>query len=223
MNAGAVTKAEMAARLTLAVHVALREHPDDFKAGAGWYPAQRAELARVAEAAGLPAETVAAAAATLSPAGAWSTLMERLPNFLRDVGSDNARPQFPTYGANREKAAAIVRAGAGVAACTGTKVSTFAKALWGDDTAVTVDRHAAELALGFRPRTLGRPLVSRIAAAYTAVAVDFGLTPRDLQAALWVAKVGMGGDAGGARLKAAEDSLDDGPDRCDPFALEAGR
>jgi hypothetical protein len=78
-----------------------------------------------------------------------------------------------------------------------------------------VPLHAAELALGYMPRAIPKGLYTAIAAAYDGAYYALGkeaiASPRDLQAALWTAKVGMGGDAGGRIAKRYADAMDSGP------------
>lgn len=204
--AGNVLEAERESRKTLT--------PRGRSLALAWYRMERARLeaitAEVREERGhnpipgfgddLRPETVIAAAATLSPATSWHALVVDLPTFVALALDGDPAPPFATYGAQRVKAARIVQDGLGVSAVTGPKVSAFARALAGDGSAVVVDRHAARIALGL-PGTDGRFGVSlalgdRIRAAYTLAAGRLGLEPAGLQALVWVARVGFGGEYG---------------------------
>lgn len=169
-----------------------------------WYRIERARLevtaSEVREARGLrpedlPAETVIAVAATLSPATSWHHLMADLPAFLLAALDGDPVPPFATYGSQRAKASRIVRERLGVSAVTGPKVSAFARALLGDASAVVVDRHAARIALG-DDRIIKVPLATlrAVQSAYVVAAARIGVDPAGLQALVWVARVGFGGE-----------------------------
>lgn len=196
--AGRILGAERASRRTLTAEgraVAL-----------AWYRVERGRLEIIAwevrDARGLRSddltpETVIAAAATLSPATSWHLLVADLPAFILAALDGDPCPPFATYGAQRSKAARIVRDRLGVSAVTGPKVSAFARALAGDVSAVVVDRHAARIALGDdRITVVPQAVLRAVQDAYTLAASRVGVDPAGLQALVWVARVGFGGEYG---------------------------
>lgn len=171
--------------------------PADTLQALSWYRIEAERLARMASELALPVATVIAAAATLSPATSWHLLMLDLPRFLREALAGVEKPASATYGANRSKAARIVRDRLGIGAVTGPKVSAFARALSGDPSAVVVDRHAARIATGEDDRATVPALMYRACArAYRRVAERAGVEPAGLQALVWTARVGFGGAYG---------------------------
>lgn len=195
--------AEYSARIILAERASRRKLTVNERARAlGWYRIEANRLEGIAfevreEGAELSARTAIAAAATLSPATSWHHLVADLPAFLESALHGDPLPPFATYGAQRRKAAAIVRRGLGVDAVTGPKVSAFARALSGDEQSVVVDRHAARIATG--DDSLAGVTLAQLRAiqdAYRLAASRLGLRPAGLQALVWTARVGFGGEYG---------------------------
>lgn len=202
--------AEYSLRVLAAERASRRRLSADERARAlAWYRIERGRLEGIAfdlrrargramgDVDGLTDLTVIAAAATLSPATSWHLLVADLPEFLHAALEGDPVPPFATYGAQRMKAARIVREGRGVDAVTGPKVSAFARALAGDAAAVVVDRHAARIALGDDTVTdvaLGE--LRAIQDGYRLAASRLGLAPAGLQALVWVSRVGFGGECG---------------------------
>ena len=170
-----------------------------------WYAAQRLVLERIAVEAGVLPEVVIHAAATLSPATAWTGVVRDLPGFVRAALAGDPVPPFATYGRQRMLAAAIVWHGLdATGGASGPKIRPFALALLGDSSQVVVDRHVARYALDLPDRIDVTVRERRaIVDAHRVVGTALGIPPRDLQSLLWVARVGYGGDPGGALLKAS--------------------
>jgi len=198
-------------RLALQAKRARNAHPDLWSEGVSWYRIEAARLAGMALALGVPAGLLTAAAAALSPGNSWSVLLDRLPDFVHAVraGEGNCKawpPSFPTYTANRWKALRLVQGvSAPEAEVRGRKVRAFYEALTGDTYAVVLDRHSSRHALDKEALTAGEHRAA--VEAFRRVAASLGVSPRDLQAALWTVDVGAGGDAGGARAKAGQRGL----------------
>jgi hypothetical protein len=172
--------------------------------GPAWYDVERTTwIADAARSSGRSIECVATVAAVLSPATGWSLVKRELAGFIGRALAGDPCPRFPTYSAQRVLAARVAVGNLGPDAARGPKVGPFARALCGDLDAVVIDRHSARLALGdFRGDGVSARQ-SRIAAeAHRRAARVLKLSPRDLQALLWVAAVGFEGDTGGARTKA---------------------
>lgn len=166
--------------------------------GRDWYPRELARISAIGEAHGVDVDTAVAVAAVLSPATPWVGLVGRLGAFLAAALAGDPRPDFPTYGRQRELAASIARARSGVTLVSGPKVRPFALALLGDGDAVVIDRHAARIARVCAVNELPTP--GQLTAArhgYRMAARELDVPPRDLQAAVWVwalgaAKAGAG-------------------------------
>ena len=202
---------DYSARIRLA-EMASRDVLSEYGRGValGWYRIERARLEVIASDIraergmapdDLPAATVIAAAATLSPATSWAHLMADLPAFIAAALDGHGAPPFATYGAQRVKAAKIVRDRLGIEAVTGPKVSAFARALSGDASAVVIDRHAARIATGDDTVVgVGLAELRAMQEAYGRVAESLSLEPSGLQALVWVARVGFGGEYGNSPI-----------------------
>lgn len=184
--AGRLLGLERASRRTLSI----QERAD----ARTWYVAQRLWLERIAAELDLPAETVIAAAAILSPATSWHALVVDLPCFLRAAADGDPFPPFATYGRQRILAALVVRWRQGIERVSGPKVRPFALALMGDPTQVVVDRHVIRYSLDI-PDAISVNVSERkaIQDAHRVVGTALGIAPRDLQSLLWVARVGYHG------------------------------
>lgn len=169
--------------------LAVRLRPD-LLSRAPWYRVEGDRIREVALAEGVDPARAVMAAAVLSPAVQWESLVRRLPAFLRafraaaELGAERTTlpPSFPGYGRNVRKAWRVL---AGDAQPTGPKVSRFALNLAGDDSPVTVDRWAAR-ACGL-PDSGPRSWYLRVEGAYRDAAARLRLPPSRVQAILWVA------------------------------------
>ncbi len=162
--------------------LALRLRPD-LATAEPWYVLEGRRLRSLAAELELPAGTVIDAAAVLSPAVRWESLVDRLPAFARAARDRAPMPSFPGYGRNVRKAFRMLQ-GSGERP-TGPKVSRFARNLAGDPSCVTVDRWAARAA-GL-PDHGGAPWYRAIEEGYRLAARAAGLPPSTLQAGLWIA------------------------------------
>jgi len=72
-----------------------------------------------------------------------------------------------------------------LSAVSGPKVTAFFAAIMGDPHAVTLDRHCFKAAIGVE--RCGPVLRRSVDAAYRAAAAAVGVTPREMQATVWVA------------------------------------
>lgn len=159
-----------------------------------WYIAQRLRLERIAAELDLPADTVIACAAILSPATSWHALVVDLPCFLSAAADGEPFPPFATYGRQRILGARCVRERRGLESATGPKIRPFALALAGDASQVVVDRHVVRYSLNLPDRVAMTPCERRaIQDAHRVAGTALGIAPRDLQSLLWVARVGYGG------------------------------
>ena len=161
--------------------LAIARRPDLLRAEP-WYWREGERIRAAARAAGVDELRAIDAAAALSPAGRWDSIVSRLLAFYRAVQEGAPPPKMPTYGRNVRAAVAILR---GRGAPSGPKVSRFARNLRGDPGCVTVDRWAARAA-GL-PESGGARWYRSIEEAYRSAASVAGIPPSTFQAILWVA------------------------------------
>lgn len=173
--------------LTLATSRAQKELLNPTTA-ARWYHRQHELLAALADSTGVPLPTVVGIFAVLSPAVDPN---RNLFLALQMIGSDDC--SHP-HGRQISKARAILN-GADISANLGQglKVRNFYRNLMEPDRrgAVTIDRHAYDVAVGVARGDQERKVLDRrggyvaIASAYRTVARWIGLAPHELQAMLW--------------------------------------
>lgn len=172
---------------------------EDRAAGREWWPGAIAEVNNLAIRFGVRYETVAYAAAALSPGIPWEGTLETL-ELLLTANRDGAT-EMPTgsghltFGyAPRRKAWAIITEPSGpnrskvYDLCRGPKVEAIAGILLeADPDAVPVDRHVTRAATGVDIAQVSPGDMGRIAEAMRVIADALGERPCDLQAALWIA------------------------------------
>lgn len=153
--------------------------------GMGWYPYARQECQAVADRYAVDHKRTVWATAALSPQLRWET------NILavRQVLEGNMRPAG-AYAINVEKAVRILAEPVDWEQhLSGPKVTNFAKNIWGDPDAVTVDTWAwriwSNADLRAKPQNLAK-VYDDIVSDYQAAAVQVGIEPRQLQAITWV-------------------------------------
>lgn len=177
----------------------------DRSAGRAWYA--RAESAAADMAAAAPAGIgpwrAAAVLAALSPRTQWVQNVTGARLACEAAGRMAADPLFSepddiaaavtaaaapyALGESVRKAARILTGEHPAAVLGGPKVRAFFANITGDHDAVTIDVWAARVAFGgYAPVPAGR-LYDRLADAYRAVAAEVGESPRDVQAATWIA------------------------------------
>lgn len=157
----------------------------DIKSGIAWYPKARAIVNEWSTHYGVSRETVACVIAALSPQNEWTRNL---------IQADDILAQRPVsiggIHTNIVKAQRILYDGATSTLAyfpQGPKVASFALNLAGNDTAVTVDTHASQAALGSTLRTYGlswQPYMC-FAAAYEIAAQRVGRQSAEFQAILW--------------------------------------
>jgi hypothetical protein len=156
----------------------------DLATGLDWYVRART----FAQSLGLSDRTGAGVVAALSPMNGWSANMTLARGLTERYLSGEP---MPTRGfglnANVRKAWRILDGEDPGDVLSGQKVRAFFANIMGDPDAVTVDRWAARIARGNpadRGTVTARQYVD-MAAAYREAAERVGVTPRDLQAAVW--------------------------------------
>lgn len=156
--------------------------------GFGWYPRARQWAAELAVEFHVSEAAVIGAIAVLSPQVSWADQKRFAAAFIRSALSRSDKLPHPGFRRNRELARAILCGDTTVErASKGRKVLAFARAIGGDPRAVTIDRHAARIALGERREIIGVRLHRVLVAAYTLAADRLEVEPRVLQSVLWCA------------------------------------
>lgn len=188
------TQTTMVRRITRAYRSASTA---DRAAGLGWYDAAQREAAQIwPERPDLAAGVLAA----LSPRCQWSTNVAWSYAVVTAARAGGQCPPVSTT-ANRATAWAIATTGAdplqhlGKVSHTGRvtsghKVRAFYRNITGDHGAVTVDVWAYRAATGRDVEYIGARDYALISAAYVRAAQILGVTPRECQAAVWVATRG---------------------------------
>ena len=138
--------------------------------------------------------TAAGVVAALSPLQSWQTQVDYTPGILAGGLDLVARGQRPhsaitlSFFSNKDKAARILQGEGPLSVLGGDKVRSFYRNLTGDDDAVTIDRHAVDIAgwTGAKHDNKSENKnYARIAFAFRAAAHDIGLTPAGIQALTW--------------------------------------
>ena len=161
----------------------------DIAAGLAWYDRAERTMAAMARYFGVPRETAAGVVAALSPRVQWAPNVAAAERMLAAAGAGASEPRVNGYGANRRKAWAIAQGADPETVLGGPKVTAFYSNLTGDPDRVTVDVWAARGAGLDMPdgRTLSARTMRELGKAYATAAERRGITPRQLQAAVWVA------------------------------------
>lgn len=188
------THTTMVRRITRAYRAAT---PADRAAGLGWYDAAAREAAAIwADRPDIAAGVLAA----LSPRCQWATNVAWAHALVAAARAGQACPPVSTE-SNRATAWAIATTGAdplthlGKISHTGRvtsghKVRAFYRNITGDEHAVTVDVWAFRAATGRDVDAVSATDYRAISAAYARAAAILGISPRDCQAAVWVATRG---------------------------------
>lgn len=161
-------------------------------AGHQWYPHAFREAARLAALAGCSVERAAGVIAALSPRAFWGLNLVWAARVLDASAAGLQGPPLVSTRANRATAWSIATGAADLEAL-GPKTAVFARAILGDMTAVTVDVWAKRAALGdmTADATVTEQDRTEMTAAYRRAARILEITPRDLQAVVWLAVRGL--------------------------------
>jgi hypothetical protein len=159
---------------------------EEVAAGYGWYRLAHNQARRLARKYGTTTHRAAGVIAALSPNQTWSVNL---------VMAESALAGNPRGFASAVARAKRILAGGSIIDTfpgpdTGShKIREFYRAIAGNTNAVVIDRWALRAAWGddVRVKDLQRKGVYHmVASAYREVAPEFGLSPRDFQAAVWV-------------------------------------
>lgn len=182
-RSAASRRVAMRHRILAAYDAAAEQHRRE---GEDWYESARMTARAIAETHGLSERHVAGIVAALSPRVAWSSNIAGARRIAEAIARRRPEPVVAGTLSNRRKAWAIARGAEPEAVLSGPKVRAFFANLLGDDDAVTVDVWAARAAEGIsREPTPAR--YALIADAYRDAARLRGVSPRVMQATVWVA------------------------------------
>jgi hypothetical protein len=135
----------------------------------------------------LPSGTSAGVVAALSPLQSWESQVKYTPAVIV-AGLAGERIPGAGWFANKDKAARILQGEAPLDVLGGDKVRSFYRNLTGDWSAVTIDRHAVNIAGWTGAKHDNRsnnPHYATIATAFRQAAKTLGLAPAEIQALTW--------------------------------------
>lgn len=121
-------------------------------------------------------EVGASVVSAFSPRERWTTNVAKAISF--SLGND-----VPGFKNNMVMANNALTLGFG--ALNGMKTNSFAKAIAGDEQAVVIDVWMLR-AVGIEKKTPNQSQYKELASAVKKVAFDFGMTPRAMQALIWI-------------------------------------
>jgi hypothetical protein len=127
-------------------------------------------------------EVGASVVSAFSPRERWTTNVAKAISF--SLGND-----VPGFKNNMVMANNALTLGFG--ALNGAKTNAFAKAIAGDEQAVVIDVWMLR-AVGIEKKTPNQSQYNELASAVKKVAFDFGMTPRAMQALIWIMIRGSG-------------------------------
>lgn len=172
-------------------HLAAYGHARAFREGMEWYPRALLECRSMAQDSGYSVQRCAAIVAILSPRARWRQNVRAARLLLGDAASIRVgdrrryRARYGVLPANVKRARLAVDARRYSVLVSGPKVSAFYRNIMCDADIVTVDTimsKAADLGSDVTPSVR-----ATIVAAVNVLADEYGLSPRDMQAAVWCA------------------------------------
>ena len=156
--------------------------------GQEWYATASASAAAIADASGLSYDTCVGIIAALSPRVRWATNLVWATTIAHARAAGAIEAPAVSTRSNRGLAWRIACGEAPLDVMKGPKTRSFFANIAGDERAVAVDVWAARAAEGYRDeRAPTGKRYAAIADAYREAADQRGLSPRDLQACVWVA------------------------------------
>jgi hypothetical protein len=160
---------------------------DELAAGRAWYRRARGTVRRIACLSGLPVGAVAGVIAALSPRCHWSVNVAWAGRLCCARAAGAPCPAI-SIGNFRRKAWAIAGGADPLDVLRGPKVVRFWRALIGESQTVAVDVWAGRAAMGrsYPGRGLSGKRYLEVESAYQLAAGIVGVSPRELQAAIWV-------------------------------------
>lgn len=171
----------------------------DIVSAINWYPLANSFCAAWAENFGLTIAQFAGIVAAVSPQLSWAKNKEQAIEVCARLQNDKPLIGLMAYPANLAKAQRIFSGENPLDVLGGMKVRSFYRNIMLDESAVTVDRHAASIALyGLDTAKSGEiavtdKLYKLLAKAYTDVASVYNVTPYVVQSVTWTYKAANNG------------------------------
>ena len=155
--------------------------------GQAWYPEAWSHCLSVSKEYGVSAQRVAAVMAVTSPRARWSKNVEATYNIVADsfIPDYMRQSSYGILGANARKGTQVMTDRYYSKLVTGEKVSNFYLNILGHTEPVTVDS-IMSYAAGYGS-DVSKKIRSEVTEACHSLADVFGMTPRDTQAAVWIA------------------------------------
>lgn len=155
--------------------------------GQAWYPEAWSHCLSVSKEYGVSAQRVAAVLAVTSPRARWGKNVEATYSIVADsfVPDYMRRSSYGILGANARKGTQVMTDRYYSKLVTGEKVSNFYLNILGHTEPVTVDS-IMSYAAGYGS-DVTKKIRSEVTEACHSLADVFGMTPRDTQAAVWIA------------------------------------
>lgn len=171
----------------------------DIVSAINWYPLANSFCATWAESFNLSIAQMAGVTAALSPQLSWEKNKAQAIEVVARLQNNKPLNGLIAYPANLRKAQRIFNGENPLDVLGGDKVRSFYRNIMLDDIAVTIDRHAAAIALyGLNTAKSGKigvtdKLYRLLAKAYTDVAHDYDVAPYIVQSVTWTYKAKNGG------------------------------
>ena len=155
--------------------------------GQAWYPEAWNHCLSVSKEYGVSAQRVAAVLAVTSPRARWSKNVEATYSIVADsfIPDYMRQSSYGILGANARKGTQVMTDRYYSKLVTGEKVSNFYLNILGHTQPVTVDS-IMSYAAGYGS-DVTKKIRSEVTEACHSLADVFGMTPRDTQAAVWIA------------------------------------
>lgn len=155
------------------------------EAGVAWYPNAWNICRAIASSHGSTPRRVAAVMAVTSPRARWVQNISATIGIAEDAKVGTFQPSYGVIRRNETKAIRIMTSRYYSNMITGPKVSAFYDAICGDTESVTVDTIMSKAA-GYS-ENVTPSIREEVTQACWMLADVFGVSPRDAQAAVWVA------------------------------------
>jgi len=154
-------------------------------AGKAWYPDAWRICQRIGAEHGLAPRRVAAVMAVTSPRARWSTNLAATAMLCAEHKAGTYSYSYNILGASATKGVRVLESRYYSNVISGPKVSAFYDAICGDTDSVTVDSIMSKAA-GYSSDVSDR-IREEVVQACWMIGDVFGVSPRDAQAAVWVA------------------------------------
>ena len=200
LNAGHLADVDVISNITSVFEYVMRTATDtDIVSAINWYPLANSFCATWAESFDLSIAQMAGVTAALSPQLRWDKNKAQAIEVVARLQNNKPLNGLMAYPVNLAKAQRIFSGENPLDVLGGMKVRSFYRNIMLDEAAVTVDRHAASIALyGLDTAKSGKVAVTDklyklLAKAYTDVASVYNVAPYVVQSVTWTYKAANGG------------------------------